>query len=272
MKKQFKTKKQFIALGLLNVDSRYQRKLIPGHVKSIARDFDPVYLGLPDVSEREDGTFWVMDGQNRLAACRLFLGDGWEKQHVECLVYTGMGLEDEAAFFGRRNKTKQLTPWARFKSRLTAGEHIATEIVRIASESGFGIGEGNNQLRCVAALEWVYTGVKSHNAAEGPKNLARTLSTVAKAWGVKEPFPNGDVIYGLGMFLERYGNEVEMPRLAAKLAALTGGVYGLLGKARTLRSIEGGDVAGAVFEVVRKEYNVGLRNKGLKPLHREATA
>lgn len=269
MKKQFKTRKQFLALGILNVDSRYQRKLIPSHVKKIARDFDPIYLGLPDVSEREDGTFWVMDGQNRLAACRIFLGDGWEKQHVECLVYAGMNLEDEAAFFNNRNLTKQLTPWAKFKSRLTAGEHIATEIVRIASDAGFVIGESGHALRCVAALEWVYTGVKSHNAADGPNNLKRTLSVLAKSWGVKGPFPNGDVVYGLGMFLERYNGEVEMPRLVARLAAMTAGVYGLLGKARTLRSIEGGEVASAVFEVIRREYNVGLRNKGLKPLHHD---
>lgn len=268
MKKQFKTRKQFIALGLINVDGRYQRKLIPGHVKRIALEFDPVYLGLPDVSERADGTFWVMDGQNRLAACRVFLGDGWEKQHVECLVYTGMALEDEAAFFNRRNMTKQLTPWGKFKSRLTAGERVATEIVRIATESGFQVAESHG-LRCVAALEWVYTGVLSHNAADGPKNLARTLGVVAKAWGTKDPFPNGDIVYGIGMFLERYNGEIDMARLITKLAAFSGGFYGVLGKARTLRSIEGGQVSRSVFEVIRKEYNVGLRNKGLRPLKKD---
>lgn len=268
MKKQFKTKKQFIALGLFNVDNSYQRRLQPGHVKKIVREFDPVYLGLPDVSEREDGTFWVMDGQNRLAACRLFLGEGWEKQHVECLVYSGMSLEDEAEFFEKRNMTKQLTPWAKFKARLTAGEHIATEIVRIATEAGFTVAE-NHGLRCVAALEWVYTGVRSHNAADGPKNLARTLGVLAKAWGTQEPFPNGDIVYGVGMFLERYNGEIDMARLIHKLASFSGGFYGVLGKARTLRSIEGGMVSGCVFEVIRKEYNVGLRNKGLKPMHHE---
>lgn len=269
MKKQFKTRKQFLALGILNVDARYQRKLIPSHVKAIVRDFDPIYLGLPDVSEREDGTLWVMDGQNRLAATRIYLGDGWEKQHVECLVYSGMGLEDEAAFFNMRNKTKQLTPWAKFKSRLTAGDKIAKDIVKIASDAGFTVADGSG-LRCVVALEWVYSGVKAHNAADGPKNLARTLAVMAKSWGTKPPYANGDLVYGLGMFLERYNGEIEIPRLVAKLASLTGGIYGLLGKARTLRSVEGGQVAGAVFEVIRKEYNVGLKGKKLNAINRDA--
>ena len=269
MKKQFRTKKSTLALGSINVDSAYQRKLDMGWVSKLVADFDPVRLGLPDISEREDGTFWAIDGQHRINACRVYLGDGWERQHVECLVYSGMTLEDEAEFFYWRNYIKPLKPFARFRARLVSGEAVAIAVYKTAKDAGFTIAEGNDALSCVAVMESIYRGARAANALDGPANLARTLAVVAKAWGLKSPHPNGHVIQGLGMFIERFSHEIDMGRLVKKLAEYPGGFSGLLGKSRALRDIQGGQVSHAVFELIRRDFNIGLKGKKLNALRKE---
>lgn len=269
MKKQFRTKKSTLALGAINVDTAYQRKLDMAWVSKLVAEFDPVRLGLPDISEREDGTLWAIDGQHRIHACRTYLGDGWERQHVECLVYSGMTLEDEAEFFYWRNYIKPLKPFARFRARMVAGEDVATAIFRTAKDAGFTIAEGNDALSCVAVMESIFRGTRATNALEGPANLAKTLVVVAKAWGNRAPHPNGHVIKGLGMFLERYGHEIDNARLIKKLAEFPGGFSGLLGKSRALRDIQGGQVSHAVFELIRRDFNIGLKGKKLNALRKE---
>lgn len=270
MKTQFKTTKRPVKLGQINVDAAYQRRLNKAHAQKLANAFNPDLLGLVQVSQREDGTFWVIDGQHRIAASRLFLGQDWEEQNVDCLVHVGMDLEDEARFFGETNGgIKRLRPFDWFRARLTANEPVACDVDRIAMTQGFKISDSNDSLSCVVVLEGVYRGARAANVKEGPLNLTKTLSIIAKAWGVKAPHPNGHIVQGLAMFLERHGAEVDVARLAKLLAEFTGGFSGLLGKARQRRDLEGGQVAHAVFEVIRRQYNTGLKGKKLNALRKE---
>lgn len=266
MKKQFKTSKRYVALGQVNVDQAYQRKLKKSRVEHISEHFDPDALGIIHVSERKDGSLWVVDGQHRVHGCRKFLGDGWEKQHVEALVYIDLTRDEEAWLFDHLNDVGVMRPFDRFRARLVHGEEVAVAVNGIASKAGFTIADGSGSLSCVGVMEQLYNGLRAQNAKDGPGNLALTLAIVNKSWGNKSPHPNGNIIHGLGMFLERYGGEIDTPRLVKKLAEYPGGFSGLLGKARALRDIEGGQVAHAVFELIRRDYNVGIRQNKLKAL------
>lgn len=269
VKKQFKTTKKFVSLSDINVDGVYQRKLTKAFVQHLVDHFDPDALGIIHVSQREDGSCWAVDGQHRVNACRGFLGEGWEKQHVECLVYLGLTREEEAWLFEHLNNMKVMRPFDRFRARLVAQEANAVAIDKIAREEGFTIADGSGALSCVAVMEAIFKGARAQNAQEGPANLRKTLHSVAKAWGLKAPHPNGHIIQGLGLFLERYGSEIDSARLIRKLAEFSGGFSGLLGKARQMRDIQGGQVALAVFELIRRDYNIGLKGKKLNALRKD---
>lgn len=270
MKTQFKTTKRPVKLGQINVDAAYQRRLNRAHAQKLAGTFNPDLLGLIQVSQREDGTFWVIDGQHRCAAARLFLGVDWEEQNVDCLVHSGMELEDEARFFGETNGgIKRLRPFDWFRARLTSNEPVACDIDRIAVTHGFKLSDAPDSLSCVVVLENVYRGARAANVKEGPANLAKTLSMIAKAWGTKAPHPNGHIVQGLAMFLERYGAEIDSARLAKILSEFSGGFSGLLGKARQRRDLDGGLVSHAVFEIIRRQYNNQLKGKKLNSLRKD---
>lgn len=269
MKKQFKRSKRFVALGMLNIDAAYQDRPSKAHIREMVDNFDLDALGLIHVSERTDKSLWLVDGQHRLAVLREFLGDGWESQHTEAIVYSDLSREDEAWLYVHLNNIKPKRPFARFHARLAYGEHIAVSVQKIANEIGFAISDGTGALSCVGALEGIFIGMRARNSQEGPLNLKRTLGAVAKAWGIKAPHPNGNIIEGLGLFFERFGNEIDHERLVHKLAGMAGGFQGLLGKARQFRDIEGGTVARAVFELVLRDYNTGIRGKKLKSLRKD---
>ena len=65
----------------------YQRALHPARVARIAKEFDERVANEPKISFR-DGHYYVMDGQNTIAA-RKFLNGGEDLQ-IRCKVYFGM--------------------------------------------------------------------------------------------------------------------------------------------------------------------------------------
>lgn len=70
----------------------YQRALHPARVARIAREFDERVANEPKISFR-DGHYYVMDGQNTIAA-RKFLNGGEDLQ-IRCKVYFGMTEREE---------------------------------------------------------------------------------------------------------------------------------------------------------------------------------
>lgn len=73
----------------------YQRALHPARVARIAKEFDERVANEPKISFR-DGHYYVMDGQNTIAA-RKFLNGGEDLQ-IRCKVYFGMTEREECAF------------------------------------------------------------------------------------------------------------------------------------------------------------------------------
>ena len=74
----------------------YQRALHPARVARIAKEFDERVANEPKISFR-DGHYYVMDGQNTIAA-RKFLNGGEDLQ-IRCKVYFGMTEREEVSGF-----------------------------------------------------------------------------------------------------------------------------------------------------------------------------
>lgn len=77
----------------------YQRALHPARVARIAKEFDERVANEPKISFR-DGHYYVMDGQNTIAA-RKFLNGGEDLQ-IRCKVYFGMTEREEALLFAQQ--------------------------------------------------------------------------------------------------------------------------------------------------------------------------
>lgn len=249
---------EWLWVSNLHGDSRYQRPIAKRKVRKIAAEFDPDALGSIYVSERDDGTFVVLDGHHRVVAVRDELG--WTDQKVPCHVYHGLSLEDEARLFRKFNELRtRPRPIDLYRAKVVEGDPAALDIEKLLKSRGLVVNTGlaPNTVQAVQALERIYTN-------GGKVVLGRALDVAARAWGARGDAYQGDVLTGIALVCSRFPT-ANLDRLVKKLAAHEPGV--LLSRARLLRESEAsagvsgsdGRVASATARVIVGLYNAGAR-------------
>lgn len=251
----------------LEVDGRAQRPFSERRAAKIAQEFDPNYVGVIHVSERSGGRRYIVDGQHRVGAMRIL---GWVDQRVECKLYRGLSLAEEATLFGKLNDFVRVQKFDAFMARITARESDAVAIDEIIRGAGLrwhkvAPQDSENCINCVGALESVYRGDAFNVRSRQPVILRETLLLTMGAWGSRHDSFRGDIIQGIGAFLLRYGSAVDRTRLRDRLASAEGGSLGLLGKARTHRGLDGGTVAMGLVKALVSLYNRGARHDSKLP-------
>lgn len=257
-KSKRKTQMKTIAVKDLHIDPTVQREIVPTRVNDLATEMDLDGLGVVVVSDRGNKRYFVLDGQHRIAALmQLGFGD-WE---VNCLVYSGLKIEQEAAIFRRLNNTRKITPFDDFTKGLVEKDPECLHINQIVTRHGFSVskGGGDGSLTCVSRARKVYK-------RDGGKTLDQTLATVSAAWGDAYPGVEKDILGGLALLHEKYGGQLDRGSLVKKLSKFQGGPSGLLGTAKAARAVKAGSIEKLVFDVVLTEYNKGKRSGRLTNL------
>lgn len=229
--------------------------------KKTAEGFDPNKLGVPIVSRRTDGTYVWLDGQHR---GELMRRSGWADQKIQCRVFAGLTLAQEAELFLGHNDNRQVKPLHKFLARVTAGDPDAVAITRIAENRGWKVQESGaaNGISAVKALESVYLLDKDdlHPGAL----LQVTLTVVTEAWGYRNEAVDSRILQGVGALFNRFGDLIEKAALVKKLAEYPAGASGVIGNARGLKQFQGGTVVHCVAETIHGAYNA-RRRKNLLP-------
>lgn len=266
MSEQLSTR--FIPIGKLFVDPLVQRGLNVAWANKIALDFDPDYIGVVHVSDRRDGTYAIIDGQHRISAVRQLFGD--DDQMVECKVYSGLDIPQEAALFVALNNFKSPSAIQQFIKNVVAGDPEAVEINRIANNCGYKISTWTTDgyVSCVRALELVYRGFSETRGSTNPALLTQTLTIIRNAWGDSKDGVKSQIVEGVARLVAARGKVIDYPVLIARLAAFPGGGSGLLGRGRGLAAMVGGKVPAAIAEVILDAYNKNRRSDKLESLRR----
>ncbi len=202
----------------IQVDTSYQRPVKGGH-KKIMADFNEDALGIPLVGEREDGTLWVVDGQQRLTALKKL-----NKKTVRAEVFNSKGPEHEAEIFKlvNLNRTK-LTPGEMFKARLTSGDALAWSIKEVVEACGHVIatsssGGGNSKYNTSKYVAGVNTLLHmATTKGQGIEAIRFALKTVGAAWPEDRFGVNNNVLAALGNFYSKQKGEVDSERLVSRL-------------------------------------------------------
>lgn len=220
------SKLQDVPLVKMRVSPVAQRDLRPARVAELAAEFNPEDLGYPVISAR-DGHFYIIDGQHRVEATKVFLGE-WEKQSLTCRVYTGMSERQEAEMFDRLNNMLAVSAFDKFKVRVTAGKPEEAAVQKIVEKVGLKISKnkGEGSLGSVGVL------LKVYKRSDGP-TLARALNIVHLAFG--DPGLTTSVIDGVAMLCERYNGAIQDDAVIERLQSMRGGVGALMTRATTLR-------------------------------------
>jgi hypothetical protein len=247
---------EWIRLADIRIPPHAQRDLKP-HFVATLEPFDPDLFGIPVVSER-GGVYHLLDGQQRTAKLREWLGAGWEDQRMQCRVYHGLTDAQEAALFLKLQHHLNVGAYDKFDKAVNAGLEPEVSIVAIVTACGLHVSRGRTPggIVSVDALRRVYgTG----NGAI----LCKTLRIITDAYG--DVGLEGAIIRGVGMMCQRYDGALDFDFAVHKLAKARGGVKGLLNAAVRKRASYGCTqpvaVAGAAVEII----NQGRGGKKLAP-------
>lgn len=237
----------------LRVDDRVQRTLSAPRVQRMSNALDLDGLAVLTISRRPDGDY-IIDGQHRYAALvAADMGD-WE---VDCKVYHGLTLAQEASLFRTLNETRVVGAFDKYTKGVLAGDPECVAVDVLVTEAGLRVAKlpSNGCIAAVRSLTDIYA------KPGGPEALAVTLATIVQAWGRGRDSLDGFVIAGVGAVFLRYGGQVDHMGLSRKLAKRPGGPTALIGDARGMRKMRNsGTVADAMAEIIVRDYNSGKRS------------
>ncbi|MPM22640.1 hypothetical protein SDC9_69098 [bioreactor metagenome] len=184
-----------IPCNLLQMDD-YQRT--EDHAASLAKRWDEKKC-LPLLVSYRDGKFFVVDGQNRLAAAKLI------GQHdIKCII-NEMSYDDEAIAFARQDDgVKRVTAYQKMCALSKAGEHPYTDIaticenqrIRLVNSRRPGIGECGSASKLLEAYR-----------RSGRDGLIWILTTIRYiGWSVSHGGYSSDVLVALCSVYVKSGN------------------------------------------------------------------
>lgn len=235
-----------VPLAQIRVSTEAQRDLRPHRVTELASHFDPELFGHPVVSMRA-GYYYVIDGNHRIAAVKLYLGDGWEKQEITCRVYSDLSEADEAELYLGLNNQLAQSAFDKFKVGVTAGLPTELAVKHAVERAGLTIsrnrGDGN--------LSAVSTLLRIHARAD-VATVERTLRLVYQSFGT--PGLTNPVIDGMALICERYNGALSDRAAVERLSAMRGGVGALVTRATNYRKQTGNQlpycVAAAIVDAI----------------------
>jgi hypothetical protein len=239
---------EWVPLRRLIASPVAQRPFNHGRAAALADHFDLEKMGYPVVSHRDD-RYFVVDGQTRIGALRIF-GFGPEDT-VQCEVYTGLSEREECELFLGRNDAKTVAAFDRFQVAVAAGRPVETTVDAVVRHLDLSIGRrGNGPVReaitCVTSLLIVHDRI-------GPDGLATTVRVLRDSFHL--PGFEGPIVEGIGLVLQRYGPLVDENVLTRALRDLPGGLGAFMTQAEMARARLGQPRARCIAATAVDLYN-----------------
>ena len=249
---------EFITIRELKPHPKVQRTFREWWAKMIESGFDPEKFRELYVVEAGRGNgYWVFDGQHRLAAAKIVLG---EDQKVPCRVFDGLPIERQAELFLGVNNTLGVSALDKWIQRGVAKEAVATQINAVLKKHELRVDKtrGESVVQAVAALERIWKRLG------GEPVLTRTLTILIEAWGRNPDAYDGCVLRGLALLVHRFSKDLDDADLARKLGR-NGGPSRMLGQAKDLAQASGTSVERAMGDKILNLYNKARRTSRLEP-------
>jgi len=196
-----------VEIDTLKIDTEAQRNLNVKRAESIAAGLIVDALGSIVVSERGDGSRYVVDGMHRTEACRI---KGLKTIKAE--IHYGLNQQQEATLFLIKNReSAKVSTLDEYKVGLTAGDALCVSVDRVLKKHSLGL--GSSSTNSVGAVSAVLRITRQY----GPEILDRTLTVVETAWGRDKETWDGVILGGVAMFLGRHGQKIDDQELAKRM-------------------------------------------------------
>lgn len=195
----------------LAVNGGYQRPLDESKVQKILKEFNPCLVNPIKVNRRDDGTYWVIDGQHTLEVLRR--RNGGDNTSVLCTIRYGLTREEERLLFLEQNGlVKALTVYDRMNAELAGNIGDSANIKYICERNGFTLerSKKDNSINAIGAITSIYKRY-------GASRLNETLFVLRESYNGESTSLQQGMLYGLSGFLDKYDTQIKEERLIMQL-------------------------------------------------------
>lgn len=185
-----------VPVGAMRLDSAYQRDLRQSDVARMAAAWSPHKAGVVVLSERHGGPF-IIDGQHRVAAAR----EAGITQ-LPAMVIEGLTQADEARLFvAYQEERRGHTAIGKFKANTVAQDPVTVDIITAVNRAGYIVSPrtADNHITAINAL------IRVHRLG-GVELVSGVLQLVRSMWFGERKATDGQVLYGLALFLNDCGH------------------------------------------------------------------
>lgn len=203
-------REQKLPLRLLKTDFSYQSPVKNAQVLKIVRNFDSKALHTIVVSEREDGTYYIVDGQHRVVAL-IRLGH----EEIRCTIHQGLSVEEEAKMYHDLNNRPTKQANSKGKSKLRYNEENAVKIDEIVNKTGMKINyehtaPKSGYIAAYGALERIYK-------RSGGTHLNNVIVAIKASFGESGNFFQAYIMDGFSKFLRTYQKDLDFQFMVDRL-------------------------------------------------------
>lgn len=247
-----------VPLSELDIDIDVQRALMPSRLRKMIKTFDPAGVGELLVSQREDGSHFIIDGQHRKVVLEQV--DGYS--HASCEVLNGLSKRDEARLFLMRNDRSGVSRADRNRNMATYGDPDTLKVQMACQAEGFVFITNDARDRTFTDREAavaILAAAESAKKYEGTpeQHLSHVLGFYARVWGTDE-VPQSVILKALSRLLLR--KEPNEDRLYERLRDVP--AQQLVFEARA-KQADISDTRNVTLPTAVLEHMVSLYNHGL---------
>lgn len=185
-------------------DPKYQREIDVARIKKITKNWDDDLVNAPKISLRDNGVYYVFNGQHTLAA--------WKKRYgnkaIQCKVYRGLTEEEEMQLFIKQEGfSKSVGTADKLRAKYNHGDKDVCDMVKCAQIAGCVIdfekeaSKAKNRINAVVAAFSAYEMV-------GRDNFINILSVLKEAFfGEQSAFSDG-MLKGMAYLFKHYSEKI----------------------------------------------------------------
>ena len=254
----------WIPVDKLKVDIRVQRELQDTHVDKLQKKFDPAAFGRISVSPREDGYYYVQDGQHRVA-----LAKAVGLTEVPCIVQSLESLRDEGRAFIKINENSaKITGVDKYRIGVASEVVEYLRIKECVDYAGLRVGTGVNAINCVSCIYRAINQATLLSSIEANmRSMKKTLYILNKCYGVEGI--NHLTVQGLFLFAKTYleTGHTDVETCINRFNNIN--IKDLIARAYDMKNNGKGRTISYVAYLFLVEYNKKLKPTNKLPMHIE---
>jgi hypothetical protein len=254
----------WIPVDKLKVDIRVQRELQDTHVDKLQKKFDPAAFGRISVSPREDGYYYVQDGQHRVA-----LAKAVGLTEVPCIVQSLESLRDEGRAFIKINENSaKITGVDKYRIGVASEVVEYLRIKECVDYAGLRIGTGVNAINCVSCIYRAINQATLLSSIEANmRSMKKTLYILNKCYGVEGI--NHLTVQGMFLFAKTYleTGHTDVETCINRFNNIN--IKDLIARAYDMKNNGKGKTISYVAYLFLVEYNKKLKPTNKLPMHIE---